>query len=40
MISAYYVAYALMALVAGLLLDRYGARQTIPLESRRWASGA
>ena len=31
MISAYYVAYALMALVAGLLLDRYGARQTIPL---------
>src|SRR4051812_6671135 len=31
MISAYYVAYALMALVAGLLLDRYGARATIPL---------
>jgi MFS family permease len=31
MISAYYVAYALMALVAGLLLDRYGARRTIPV---------
>jgi len=31
MISAYYVAYALMALVAGVLLDRYGARLTIPL---------
>ena len=30
-ISAYYVAYALMALVAGLLLDRYGARRTIPV---------
>ncbi|MFM9925159.1 MFS transporter [Variovorax sp. H27-G14] len=30
MISAYYVAYALMALVAGVLLDRYGARRTIP----------
>ena len=30
MISAYYVAYALMALVAGVLLDRYGARKTIP----------
>jgi MFS family permease len=30
LISAYYVAYALMALVAGLLLDRYGARRTIP----------
>jgi len=30
-ISAYYVAYALMALAAGLLLDRYGARRTIPL---------
>ncbi|WP_454859084.1 MFS transporter [Rhizobium binxianense] len=30
MISAYYVAYALMALVAGLLLDRYGPRHTIP----------
>jgi MFS family permease len=30
MISAYYVAYAVMALVAGVLLDRYGARQTIP----------
>jgi MFS family permease len=30
-ISAYYVAYAVMALVAGLLLDRYGARRTIPL---------
>ena len=31
MISAYYVAYALMALAAGLLLDRYGARRTIPV---------
>jgi MFS family permease len=31
MISAYYVAYALMALVAGVLLDRYGARNTIPV---------
>lgn len=30
MISAYYVAYAIMALFAGLLLDRYGARRTIP----------
>jgi MFS family permease len=30
-ISAYYVAYALMALVAGLLLDRYGAHRTIPV---------
>lgn len=30
LISAYYVAYALMALVAGVLLDRYGARRTIP----------
>ena len=30
LISAYYVAYALMALVAGLLLDRYGPRQTFP----------
>lgn len=30
MISAYYVAYALMALAAGVLLDRYGARHTIP----------
>jgi MFS family permease len=31
MISAYYVAYAVMALVAGVLLDRYGARRSIPL---------
>ena len=31
MISAYYVAYAVMALVAGVLLDRYGARRTIPV---------
>jgi MFS family permease len=30
MISAYYVAYALMALAAGVLLDRYGPRVTIP----------
>jgi Major Facilitator Superfamily len=31
LIAAYYVAYALMALIAGVLLDRYGARHTIPL---------
>ncbi|AMN39722.1 MFS transporter [Rhodoplanes sp. Z2-YC6860] len=30
MISAYYVAYAVMALVAGVLLARYGPRHTIP----------
>jgi MFS family permease len=30
MISAYYIAYALMALIAGVLLDRYGAHKTIP----------
>ena len=30
MISAYYVAYAVMALAAGVLLDRYGAHRTIP----------
>ena len=30
LISAYYVAYAVMALVAGVLLDRYGPRHTIP----------
>lgn len=30
MISAYYVAYALMALIAGVLLDRYGPQRTIP----------
>ena len=30
MISAYYVAYALTALAAGLLLDRYGAARTMP----------
>lgn len=30
-VSAYYIAYAVMALVAGVLLDRYGARRTIPL---------
>ena len=30
MISAYYVACALMALAAGVLLDRYGPRRTIP----------
>jgi MFS family permease len=29
-VSAYYMVYALMALVAGVLLDRYGARRTIP----------
>jgi MFS family permease len=31
LISAYYTVYALMALVAGVLLDRYGARRTVPL---------
>jgi MFS family permease len=30
-VSAYYIAYAAMALVAGVLLDRYGARRTIPV---------
>lgn len=30
LISAYYVVYAVMALVAGVLLDRYGPRHTIP----------
>jgi MFS family permease len=30
MISAYYVAYAMTALAAGLLLDRYGAARVIP----------
>jgi MFS family permease len=30
MISAYYVAYAVTALAAGLLLDRYGAARVIP----------
>jgi MFS family permease len=30
-VSAYYIAYAVMALVAGVLLDRYGARRTIPV---------
>jgi MFS family permease len=30
MISAYYTAYALTALAAGLLLDRYGAARVIP----------
>lgn len=30
-ISAYYLAYAIMALVAGVLLDRYGAQRTIPI---------
>jgi MFS family permease len=30
MISLYYVLYSFMALVAGTLLDRYGARRTIP----------
>jgi len=30
MISAYYVAYAVTALAAGLLLDRYGAVRTMP----------
>jgi hypothetical protein len=30
MISAYYVAYAVTALAAGLLLDRYGAARTMP----------
>ncbi|ACB96947.1 MFS transporter [Beijerinckia indica] len=30
MISAYYIAYAVMALLAGVLLDRYGAHATIP----------
>lgn len=31
MISAYYIAYAMMALVAGVLIDRYGAHRTIPV---------
>jgi MFS family permease len=30
MISAYYVVYALSALAAGVLLDRYGAARVIP----------
>ena len=30
MISAYYVAYAVTALAAGLLLDRYGAARIVP----------
>ncbi|TYC10584.1 MFS transporter [Bizionia gelidisalsuginis] len=30
-ISAYYLTYAIMALVAGVLLDRYGAHRTIPV---------
>ncbi|WP_405572641.1 MFS transporter [Winogradskyella sp. Asnod2-B02-A] len=30
-ISAYYITYAIMALVAGVLLDRYGAHRTIPV---------
>jgi MFS family permease len=30
MISNYYVVYSFVALVAGLLLDRYGARKTLP----------
>lgn len=31
MITSYYVVYALMALVVGVLLDRYGAHATLPL---------
>ncbi|MGO1344266.1 MFS transporter [Chromohalobacter japonicus] len=31
MITSYYVVYALMALVVGVLLDRYGAHATVPL---------
>ncbi|WP_454622050.1 MFS transporter [Bradyrhizobium cenepequi] len=31
MITTYYVVYALMALVVGVLLDRYGAHATLPL---------
>ncbi|CAN5254984.1 MFS transporter [soil metagenome] len=39
MISAYYVAYAVMALVAGVLLDRYGPRLTIPFGIATVAAG-
>src|SRR5579871_5542441 len=39
MISGYYVAYALTALAAGLLLDRYGATRILPYATATVAAG-
>jgi MFS family permease len=39
MISGYYVAYALTALAAGLLLDRYGASRVLPYATAIVAAG-
>jgi MFS family permease len=39
MISGYYVAYALTALAAGLLLDRYGASRVLPYAAAIVAAG-